>query len=90
MAKICAPSLAVKPCKESDFIEKYKINQLQLALLLGVFIPLVRTWFALRNPRQLEQRYLDRLSEIDALLEITKVIDEKLPPHLQALFNLDK
>jgi transcriptional regulator with XRE-family HTH domain len=73
-----------------DFIKKHKINQLQLAELLGVSIPLVRTWFARENPREPEQRYLDRLSEIDALLEIKKVIDEKLPPHLQALFNLDK
>lgn len=36
-----------------------------------------------------EQRYLDRLSEIDALLEIKKVIDAKIPKHLRSLFSLD-
>ncbi|BAZ18843.1 hypothetical protein NIES4071_107280 (plasmid) [Calothrix sp. NIES-4071] len=72
------------------FIKKYGLSQPQLAELLGVSLPLVRTWFARESPRQPEQRYLDRLAEIDALLEIKKVIDEKLPPHLQELFNLNK
>jgi transcriptional regulator with XRE-family HTH domain len=73
-----------------DFIEKYQLTQAQLAELLGVSVQLVKTWFQRENPRQPEHRYLDRLAEIDALLEIKKVIDEKIPPHLQALFNLDK
>ncbi len=71
------------------FIKKYGLSQPQLADLLGVSIGLVRTWFARESPRQPEQRYLDRLAEIDALLEIKKVIDEKLPPHLQELFNFN-
>jgi hypothetical protein len=55
---------------------------------LGVSVQLVKTWFARENPREPEQKYLDRLAEIDALLEIKKVIDEKIPPHLKDLFNL--
>ncbi|MEO0684112.1 MAG: XRE family transcriptional regulator, partial [Cyanobacteria bacterium J06649_11] len=60
----------------------------QLAELLGVSVQLVKTWFAREKPREPEQKYLDRLAEIDALLEIKKVIDEKIPPHLKDLFNL--
>lgn len=83
-------SIRCKTLHPRDFIKKYQLTQAQLAELLGVSIQLVKTWFAKEDPRQPEQRYLDRLSEIDALLEIKKVIDEKIPPHLQALFNLGK
>jgi predicted transcriptional regulator len=72
-----------------EFIEKYQLTQAQLAELLGVSLPLVKTWFKHNNPREPEQRYLDRLAEIDALLEIKKVIDEKMPAHLRKLFDLD-
>lgn len=79
-----------------EFVDKYDLTQAQLAELLGVSVQLVKTWFAHQNPRQPEQRYLDRLAEIDALLEIKKVIDAnkkaidtKMPPHLRNLFNLD-
>lgn len=72
-----------------DFASKYQLTQVQLADLLGVSLQLVKTWFARESPRQPEQRYLDRLSEIDALLEIRKVIDAKIPKHLRSLFNLD-
>ncbi|MDZ8025979.1 MAG: helix-turn-helix transcriptional regulator [Nostoc sp. DedQUE11] len=82
-------SIRCKTLHPRDFTEKYQLTQAQLAELLGVSIQLVKTWFARENPRQPEQRYLDRLAEIDALLEIKKVIDEKIPPHLQALFNLN-
>jgi DNA-binding transcriptional regulator YiaG len=71
-----------------EFIQKYDLTQAQLAELLGVSIQLVKTWFAREEPREPEQRYLDRLSEIDALLEIRKTIDAKIPPHLRKLFNL--
>ena len=71
-----------------DFIEKYQLTQAQLAELLGVSLQLVKTWFARENPREPEQKYLDSLAEIDALLEIKKVIDKKIPPHLKDLFNL--
>ena len=71
-----------------DFIEKYQLTQAQLAELLGDSVQHVKTWFARENPREPEQKYLDRLAEIDALLEIKKVIDKKIPPHLKDLFNL--
>ncbi|MCG6138728.1 MAG: XRE family transcriptional regulator [Nostoc sp. LLA-1] len=83
-------SIRCKTLHPRDFIEKYQLTQAQLAELLGVSIQLVKTWFGREEPRQPEQKYLDRLAEIDALLEIKKVIDEKIPPHLQALFNLKK
>jgi len=70
-----------------DFIKKYQLTQAQLAELLGVSIQLVKSWFAHENPREPEQRYLHRLEEIDALLEIRKTIDAKIPPHLHKLFN---
>lgn len=70
-----------------DFVEKYELTQAQLAELLGVSVQLVKTWFGRENPREPEQKYLDRLAEIDALLEIKKVIDEKIPPHLKSLFH---
>jgi predicted transcriptional regulator len=73
-----------------DFVEKYELTQAQLAELLGVSVQLVKTWFGRENPREPEQKYLDRLAEIDALLEIKKVIDEKIPPHLKSLFHFYK
>lgn len=81
-------SIRYKALHPRDFIEKYQLTQAQLAELLGVSLQLVKTWFARENPREPEQKYLDRLAEIDALLEIKKVIDEKIPPHLKDLFNL--
>ncbi len=82
-------SIRCKTLHPRDFVKKYQLTQAQLAELLGVSVQLVKTWFAREDPRQPEQRYLDRLAEIDALLEIKKVIDEKIPPHLQALFNIN-
>ncbi|MBW4499661.1 MAG: XRE family transcriptional regulator [Scytonema hyalinum WJT4-NPBG1] len=83
-------SIRCKALHPRDFIEKYQLTQAQLAELLGVSVQLVKTWFQRENPRQPEQKYLDRLAEIDALLEIKKVIDEKIPPHLKSLFNGNK
>jgi transcriptional regulator with XRE-family HTH domain len=80
-------SIRTKALHPRDFIQKYQLTQAQLAELLGVSVQLIKTWFQRENPRQ---RYLDRLAEIDALLEIKKVIDEKIPPHLQALFDFNK
>jgi hypothetical protein len=37
-----------------------------------------------------EKRYLDRLSEIDALLEIKRFIDRKIPPHLKPFLDSEK
>jgi predicted transcriptional regulator len=82
-------SIRTKALHPRDFALKYDLTQVQLAELLGVSLPLVKTWFARENPREPEQRYIDRLSEIDALLEIKKTINEKIPPHLQKLFNLE-
>ena len=82
-------SIPYKALHPRDFVEKYQITQAQLAELLGVSLQLVKTWFAREKPREPEQRYLDRLSEIDALLEIRKTIDAKIPPHLRQLFNLN-
>ncbi len=89
-AKIHVLLLYSQTLHPRDFTEKYQLTQAQLADLLGVSLQLVKTWFARENPRQPEQRYLDRLSEIDALLEIKKLIDAKIPSHLRSLFNLDK
>ncbi len=80
--------LRKKQLHPREFVDKYNLTQAQLAELLGVSLGLVKTWFQREEPRQPEQRYLDRLSEIDALLEIKQKIDEKLPPHLRSLFNL--
>ncbi|MBD2609262.1 MAG: helix-turn-helix transcriptional regulator [Tolypothrix carrinoi HA7290-LM1] len=82
-------SIRSKALHPRNFVEKYQLTQAQLAELLGVSVQLVKTWFAREDPREPEQKYLDRLAEIDALLEIKKVIDEKIPPHLRKLFHLD-
>jgi transcriptional regulator with XRE-family HTH domain len=73
-----------------EFLIKYKITQAELAEVLGVSIQLVKSWFAHSEPRQPEQRYLDRLCEIDALLEIQKIINTKVPPHIRRLFDLSQ
>lgn len=52
-----------------QFIKKWGINQIRLAELLGVSLSLVRGWMQKRNPRIPEQRHLDRLTEIDWILE---------------------
>ena len=64
-------SIHCKALHPHEFIEKYQLTQAQLAELLGVSVQLVKTWFARENPRKPEQRYLDRLAEIDALLELS-------------------
>lgn len=80
--------LRKKQLHPREFVDKYNLTQPQLAELLGVSLGLVRTWFQREEPRQPEQRYIDRLSEIDALLEIKQKIDEKIPSHLKSLFDL--
>lgn len=77
-----------------EFAAKYDLTQDELADLLGVSPSLIKQWASPSNPRMPEQRHIDRLSEIDALIEIIKMLREmifimttKLPPHLLKLLN---
>ena len=78
-----------------EFCTKYALTQDELADLLGVSPSLVKQWVSPSTPRTPEQRHLDRLSEIDTLIEILKMLREmveiltaKLPPHLSKLLDL--
>lgn len=72
-----------------QFIDKWGINQIKLAELLGVSISLVRDWCK-RNPRIPEKRHLDRLSEIDWILEHGRMhqqMYDQIPNHLKQLLD---
>ncbi len=69
-----------------EFVTKYGVTQQQLADILGVSLSLVKSWFAKEAPRPPEQRYLDRLAEIDALLTIQALI----PNHIRQILPNDK
>jgi transcriptional regulator with XRE-family HTH domain len=78
-----------------DFAEKYDLTQEELAELLGVSASLAKKWFSRSSPRLPEQRHMDRLGEIDTLVEtyklliqLSKTLAEKLPPHIRQLLDL--